>query len=282
MGRQHHRGRHSALRQHTAINPISTGRSDGTRRSGRAIPQAACATASTLTSCTGLPAYGDCHGDHLTVVQSEQARHTAARSCITPSTVNDRESVGRLARCHAEEVFTPCQVDVGSVFAVLTGHQEQRHGGPSRVGVRTLLGGTQTAGRVLDNGQPVSVDVFVDNATDLVMRGVGFQAGTPMYVSLFSEPRYLGQLTVNADGTFEGSVSLGDIDPGQHTLQVNGTSQTGSQRSANLGVIVNSQQIPTPEPGVLPATGTSTTPIWVLALALLSMGLVLTSRRRTA
>jgi hypothetical protein len=231
MGRQHHRGRHSAPRQHTAINPISTGRSDGTRRSGRAIPQAACATASTLTPCTGLPAYGDYHGDHLTVVQSEQARHTAARSCITPSTVNDRESVGRLARCHAEEVFTPCQVDVGSVFAVLTGHQEQRHGGPSRVGVRTLFGGTQTAGRVLDNGQPVSVDVFVDNATDLVMRGVGFQAGTPMYVSLFSEPRYLGQLTVNADGTFEGAVNLGDIDPGQ---------------------------VPTPEPGVLLATGTST------------------------
>jgi hypothetical protein len=175
---------------------------------------------------------------------------------------------------------------------------------------------------VLEDGQPVTVNVFVDNNTELVLeantfqlrlegdcsgtactidttpegrevltleengqantRGVGFEPGSQVDVWLFSEPRYLGALTVNADGTFEGNVDLGDINPGEHTLQVNGTSQTGSQRSANLGVIVNSQQTPTPEPGVLPATGTGTTPIWVVALALLSIGLVLTSRRRTA
>ncbi len=173
---------------------------------------------------------------------------------------------------------------------------------------------------VVEDGQPVTVEVFVDNTTDLVLQsntfelrlagdcaeaactidttpegrevltleengdartqGVGFEPGSRVDVWLFSEPRYLGQLTVNADGTFEGNVNLGDIDPGEHTLQVNGTSQTGSQRSANLGVVVNPQAAPTPGPGVLPATGTSTTPLWLMALTLLGLGLVTISRRR--
>jgi hypothetical protein len=97
--------------------------------------------------------------------------------------------------------------------------------------------------QVLVDGVPVSVEVFVEASTDLVMKGQdfelrlagectdgcsitttadgrqvleleerglakvsgeGFLAGTPVYVWLFSEPRFLGELTVNADGTFSG------------------------------------------------------------------------------
>jgi hypothetical protein len=169
--------------------------------------------------------------------------------------------------------------------------------------------------QVLVDGVPVSVEVFVEASTDLVLRGDGFElrlagecsagcsitttadgrqvleleerglakvsgegflAGTPVYVWLFSEPRFLGELTVNADGTFTGSVPLGDIAPGEHTLQVNGISFDGLPRTANLGVVVNALSAPT----TLPATGSDPLGLWVLALALLGLGLILTVRRR--
>jgi MYXO-CTERM domain-containing protein len=103
--------------------------------------------------------------------------------------------------------------------------------------------------------------------------GEGFSAGSTVYVWLFSEPRFLGELTVNADGSFTGTVPLGDIAPGEHTLQVNGISFDGLPRTANLGVVVN--PVPT-----LPATGSDPLGVWVLALALLGLGLILTVRRR--
>jgi hypothetical protein len=169
--------------------------------------------------------------------------------------------------------------------------------------------------QVLVDGVPVSVEVFVEASTDLVMKGqdfelrlagecsagcsitttadgrqvleleerglakvsgAGFLAGTPVYVWLFSEPRFLGELTVNADGTFSGNVPLGDIAPGEHTLQVNGISFDGLPRTANLGVVVNAL----PTPTTLPATGSDPLGLWVLALALFGLGLTLTVRRK--
>jgi hypothetical protein len=52
---------------------------------------------------------------------------------------------------------------------------------------------------------------------------------------------------------FAGSVALGDIAPGEHTLQVNGTSFDGKARTANLGVLVNASGVPTPGPGLVAA-----------------------------
>lgn len=173
--------------------------------------------------------------------------------------------------------------------------------------------------QVLTDGRATDVEVFVDNSTDLVLRGQdfelrlkgdcrtdcvidvetsgrelltleergranvsgeGFLPGTPVHVWLFSEPRFLGTLTVQPDGTFTGQVPLNDVDPGLHTLQVNGTSFDGLPRSANLGVRVLPGEAPAPGPGALPATGTDSAPLWLLALVLLGAGLVATSRRR--
>jgi LPXTG-motif cell wall-anchored protein len=94
-------------------------------------------------------------------------------------------------------------------------------------------------------------------------------------VWLFSEPRFLGELTVNADGSFTGTVPLGDIAPGEHTLQVNGTSFDGKPRSANLGVLVNPVAAP-----VLPATGGDPAGLWVLSASLFALGMILVARRR--
>jgi len=172
---------------------------------------------------------------------------------------------------------------------------------------------------VTQNGVATPVEVVVENATDLVLRGAdfelrlagdceagctvqtddagrqviqlesngsarvagdGFLPGTPVYVWLFSEPMFLGELTVGDDGTFGGSVPLAGVEVGQHTLQVNGTSLDGELRTANLGVVVAPVATPTPGEGELPSTGEGLSPLaWVLALVV-SGGVLLVGRRR--
>lgn len=179
-------------------------------------------------------------------------------------------------------------------------------------------------GAATENGAVVPVETFVDNGSDFVLRGAdfelrlggnctvgctiattpegrevmtleenglanvsgfGFLPGTPVYLWLFSEPRFLGELTVAADGTFIGQVSLSGVEIGEHTLQVNGTSFDGLPRSANLGVLVNPAPTLSPvSPGVLPTTGANTNSQlpWVLVLLATGMLLVTMSRRRSA
>jgi hypothetical protein len=172
--------------------------------------------------------------------------------------------------------------------------------------------------QVIENGAPVIVERFVEAGTDLVLRGQdfelrlagqcsggctidtgesgrevltlerdgranvggeGFLPGTPVYIWLFSEPKFLGELTVNADGTFTGSVSLEGIEVGEHTLQVNGTSFDGVPRSANLGVLVSTAGVPAPDSNHLPATGSDLLWLMTVALALISAGAISVSRR---
>lgn len=168
-------------------------------------------------------------------------------------------------------------------------------------------------GAAIENGRVVPVVVIVENRSDLVMRsddfelrlsgecerscdivttpsgrqvitleerglanvsGNGFAPGTEVDVWIFSEPRYLGRLTVGPNGSFTGRLPLGDVPFGEHTLQVNGTSADGVARSANLGVIV--EQVPI----TLPVTGRGAdTSTWAL-LAVAAGLIVLVSRRR--
>jgi hypothetical protein len=152
------------------------------------------------------------------------------------------------------------------------------------------------AATVTENGVAVPVELVIEDRTDLVLRGQdfvlrlrgecadgcevtadangretielesdgaarvsgeGFLPGTPVYVWLFSDPRFLGEFTVRADGTFEGRVPLTGVEVGTHTLQVNGTSFDGVMRSANLGVVVAPAAVPSPGDALLPATGGS-------------------------
>jgi hypothetical protein len=170
---------------------------------------------------------------------------------------------------------------------------------------------------VYEDGVPVSVQVFVEDDTELVIEastfdlrlsgecetsctveetsegryvltleedgtarteGTGFQPGSVVDVWLFSEPRYLGQVTVGPDGTFTGSVLLGDVEVGEHTLQVNGVTTAGGQRSANMGVLVNSADLETP---TLPSAGLGDLAFnWILLL-FAAGGLLVLSARRT-
>lgn len=140
---------------------------------------------------------------------------------------------------------------------------------------------TDTAGRQV---------LELEDDGSVAVQGEGFLAGTPVYVWMFSDPTYLGELTVLADGTFGGSLPVPNLGAGTHTLQVNGTSFDGKARSANLGVEVKappsqvSTTVPTPDVVALPATGSDgMSPVvwWALVLAALG-GLIATTRRRTA
>jgi len=162
------------------------------------------------------------------------------------------------------------------------------------------------------DGVAVPVEVTVENSSDLVLRGNGFElrlsgqcaaectiettpdgrqalridengfanvsgegflADSLVYVWLFSEPTFLGQLEVNADGVFAGTTPLGAVAPGEHTLQVNGTSTDGRVLTANLGVIVDQS------PASLPVAGVDPARLWVLGLGLLALGMILVRRR---
>jgi hypothetical protein len=173
---------------------------------------------------------------------------------------------------------------------------------------------------LIENGVSVPVETFIDNGDTLVMRnqdfelrlagqcttgctisvddtgretlvlqkdgdarvtGFGFMPATLVHVWLFSEPRYLGALLVDANGDYAGSFPLEGVPAGVHTLQVNGFSFDGNNRTANLGVIVGELSAPTPSPTTLPAAGASAMQLSMLALLLLGVaGMIGLARRR--
>jgi hypothetical protein len=144
---------------------------------------------------------------------------------------------------------------------------------PAPTGDLPALGSAETL--VTEDGELVAVELVVENDEALVLRsqdfelrlrracttgctitedttgretihldrnggarvsGFGFLPGSLLHVWIFSEPRYLGALLVAADGTYEGTFPLDDIDVGGHTLQANGYSFDNVPRSANLGI----------------------------------------------
>jgi hypothetical protein len=86
------------------------------------------------------------------------------------------------------------------------------------------------------------------------VQGSGFTPGSQADVWLFSDPKFLGSIDVAADGSFAGSLPIGDIDVGEHTLQINGVAADGQVRSASLGIVIRTAEVPAPLPE-LPATG---------------------------
>jgi hypothetical protein len=87
--------------------------------------------------------------------------------------------------------------------------------------------------------------------------GAGFVPGSQANVWLFSDPRFLGSVEVNPDGSFVGSLPIGQIEVGEHTIQVNGVSADGRARSVNLGIMIREPSVPEVVPE-LPAAGTDT------------------------
>lgn len=104
------------------------------------------------------------------------------------------------------------------------------------------------------------------------IQGSGFAPGTPVAVWLFSDPRYLGQIMVGRDGAFDGQVPVPtDVELGRHTLQANGTTADGRERSVSLAAVVEADTQTTPAEAAAPTelafTGAASP--WLTALGLL-------------
>ena len=189
---------------------------------------------------------------------------------------------------------------------------------PDPSGSLPSLGSTETL--VTENGQPIEIELVVEDDSALVLRsqdfelrlrgacttgctitenatgretihlersggarvsGFGFLPGSLVHVWIFSEPRYLGALLVADDGTYEGTFPLEGIDVGEHTLQANGFSFDNLPRSANLGIVVTDDPEPATDGGHLPNTGSGDSSATV-AVGVLALGALLlaVSRRR--
>jgi hypothetical protein len=123
-------------------------------------------------------------------------------------------------------------------------------------------------GEVRDEGGAPLIEI--ENGTDSVVRGTGFMPGTRAYVWLMSDPTFLGEVTVRADGSFSGSVPIDGVTAGEHTLQLSGVGTDGFVRAANLGVVLVGDGMPRPArvpagDGPLQVPGGAL--LWVLGLA---------------
>lgn len=96
-----------------------------------------------------------------------------------------------------------------------------------------------------DAAKPRTVDqatgaLRMEQGAQARVSGFGFLPGTVVTVWLFSEPRQLGQIPVQADGTYDGSVRIPvDVPLGRHTLQANGVDNGTTERSVSLGVLLD-------------------------------------------
>ena len=76
--------------------------------------------------------------------------------------------------------------------------------------------------------------------------GSGFQPNSDVNLYVFSEPRYIGTVRTDAQGSFDGTVPVPmDLAEGRHTLQSNGFTPDGRVRSLSLGVHVDNTEAST-------------------------------------
>jgi len=124
--------------------------------------------------------------------------------------------------------------------------------------------------------------ITLQTGGDVVTSGEGFLPGSLVDVWLFSEPRLLARLSVDGTGRFEGLLPVpGDLDVGEHTLQVNGLTTVGLRRSLSLGVLVTQATAPLAAPE-LPSTGWTPGAAVAWAGLLAVLGLVVLAGRRAA
>jgi len=97
------------------------------------------------------------------------------------------------------------------------------------------------------DGNPYLV---VEDTGQVRVFGQGFQPGSTVHVWVLPNQTYLGAATVNGSGDFDRSFPV-SVSPGEHTVQVNGITNSGASRSANLGLVVSGGS----GSGQLPNTG---------------------------
>ena len=118
-------------------------------------------------------------------------------------------------------------------------------------------------------------NIFLIREEIVRVEGDGFQPGSLVDVWLFSTPQFVGTVQVDAAGNVLGDLRVpGGIEPGTHTLQVNGQAVDNQLRSLNMGVRVADRSMQ------LPVTGRDSSVPMVVAWWLLAAGLFAVGARR--
>ena len=101
------------------------------------------------------------------------------------------------------------------------------------------------------NGVPFQLgeggSIIVKHGNFIAIAGQGFAGSTLAKTWLFSSPREIGSIDVNADGSFAAEHPIGDdVKVGVHTAQVNGLAPNGETRSLSISVEVLPNEGPAP------------------------------------
>lgn len=107
-----------------------------------------------------------------------------------------------------------------------------------------------TLNAVDSNGNPQKLDtdgnIILNSDRFVSFEGDGFAPGSLIKLWIFSDPTGLGDVTADANGAFKGKVQLpAGLQIGEHTVQLNGLTETGQVRSVSLGVVVEAAPVAT-------------------------------------
>jgi len=193
-------------------------------------------------------------------------------------------------------------------IAVVVNGEEQRAGLEivNDVALRVTLpqGVILQVSSILTDGKPAKVAsdgaLLVVQGTSVGTKGSGYRPDSLIDLTIFSTPTRLGTVTVEADGSFEANFPIpAGIEPGDHTIKIDGTSANGELTTVSVGlrVLPKSQEASVdtvkPSPTATNTAGVSdgsslinsTTGVVlgaILLLLLLGFFLIAARRRRSA
>jgi hypothetical protein len=110
--------------------------------------------------------------------------------------------------------------------------------------------------------------VMLRAGTTLEVRGGGLAPGSQIEAWLYSQPRFVGRLLVDADGFVDGVLVIPDIEPGNHTLELTGLDADGERFLVQMDALIEPTEL------TLPTTGHDPERFVSLALLLLAVGLL--------
>jgi hypothetical protein len=138
------------------------------------------------------------------------------------------------------------EVSPGEIAAVVDGQEE-------RAGLEILNGSTLRitlpqgvilqVSSILTDGKPAKVAsdgaLLVVQGTSVDISGSGYRPGSLVDLTIYSTPTRLGTVTVEADGGFRANFPIpAGIEPGDHTIKIDGTSAAGELTTVSVGVRV--------------------------------------------
>jgi hypothetical protein len=118
-----------------------------------------------------------------------------------------------------------------------------------------------------------AVVISLERSSVATTSGTGFLPGTVVSVWLFSEPTLMVTVTVDEDGEFSSEflVDTLALEPGPHTLQVQGVGVDGFVRAVNIGLLVAPESVLFESAGDRTGADGRGTPWWLLSSLLLGL-----------